>query len=92
MSKLDEILDNIGDICHEKYTGCTHTNRLADEWDYSYTDEVVNLLQDPRVKEHIKDLYLAYLYGLKAMLEDPSMNAKTPSERVDDVIDSVKEL
>ena len=92
MSKLDTILDDIGDICHERYTGCTHTNRLKDEWDYSYTNEVVHLLQDPRVKMLIKDFYLGYLYGIKAMLEDPSMNAKTPVERLNDVIETVKQL
>jgi len=43
-------------------------------------------------KKRTKELFLGHLYALQSMFEDPSMNAKTPSERTQDVIDRIKGL
>lgn len=37
-----------------------------------------------------KRIILGYLYALKAMLSDPSMNAMTPVQRLDDVINKIE--
>jgi hypothetical protein len=39
-----------------------------------------------------KNKVLAHLYALRAILADPSMNARTPEERVEDVIKEIESL
>lgn len=49
-NELEKVIQTLGDLCHEKYTGCQKTDRPVNEWDYCYTDEVINMLDDPRVR------------------------------------------
>lgn len=51
----DELLDKIGDICHERYLGTSKREDRYDEWQYSYETEVIFLLQDPRIKQAIAE-------------------------------------
>jgi len=53
-------------------------------------DTIDSLMEDG--KKRTKELFLGYLYALQSMFEDPSMNAKTPPERTQGVIDKVKDL
>lgn len=56
---LDSLIEALGDICHESYTGCQKTE--SDEWEYCYKDEAINLLSKPEAKaaiaQHIAEAY-----------------------------------
>ena len=54
-SRIKELIEVMGDICHESYTGCTATPEPHD-WDYSYKNEVINLLADPRITERLTNI------------------------------------
>jgi hypothetical protein len=56
---FSSVIQEIGDVCHESYTGCQKTDRLVKEYDYCYTDEIINLLDNPRVKAAISRHYIA---------------------------------
>jgi hypothetical protein len=56
---FSSVIQEIGDVCHESYTGCQKTDRLIKEYDYCYTDEIINLLDNPRVKAAISRHYIA---------------------------------
>jgi hypothetical protein len=47
---LAELLDKMGDICHEHYLG-TGKKTAHDDWEYCYDTEVVFMLQDERIKQ-----------------------------------------
>lgn len=56
---LESLIQVLGDICHQKYMGCTksrNTGVTDYDWDYSYTDEVVNMLAHPEAKAAIEAL------------------------------------
>lgn len=69
MSKtVEEILEQIGEVAHEKYLGCSQTLHTESGFEYSYSDEVVNILQDPRVTEAINQLLIeAKIEELKSL-------------------------
>lgn len=46
---IRKLTQAIGDFCHQKYMGCQksrNTGVTNYDWDYSYTDEVVNMVGD----------------------------------------------
>jgi hypothetical protein len=46
---MEELAQKIGDYCHTKYMGSTKsrdTGVTSYDWDYSYTDEVVNMVEE----------------------------------------------
>lgn len=67
--KIDEILDNIGDIAHEHYLG-TGKKVSGDDsgWEYCYDTEVVFILDDVRIKQLI--LALIKEETVKARVEE----------------------
>ena len=48
--KVEELLDKIGDICHEQYLGC---EQVDGQYYYSYKNEVVNMLDNQEVRQLI---------------------------------------
>ena len=52
-------------------------------------DTIDSLMADG--KRRTQELFLGHLWALKAMFDDPSMNAMTPSERVESLIQAIKE-
>jgi hypothetical protein len=49
--EIDALIDKMGDIAHESYLGCTGNFQAPDGFEYSYSNEVINLLADDRVKK-----------------------------------------
>lgn len=47
--KASALAQKIGDYCHQQYMGCTksrNTGETAYDWDYSYTSEVINMVEE----------------------------------------------
>lgn len=61
---LDALIQRLGDICHEQYMGCVKardTGNTNVDFDYCYTDEVVNMLDRPEAREAIRQHIAAEL-------------------------------
>lgn len=48
---IDELIQKLGDICHESYLGCDQNKEAPDGYEYSYSNEVINLLDTPEVRQ-----------------------------------------
>lgn len=54
---LDKLIQSLGDLCHERYTGCVkerNTGITEQDFDYCYTSEVINMLDTPEAKKLLK--------------------------------------
>lgn len=51
-TNLDEAIEQLGNICHQSYTGCV---KDTDDWEYCYKNEVINLLDTPEARKVIHD-------------------------------------
>lgn len=47
---LDGLIQELGDIAHKKYLGC---HNEVGTWHYSYSDEVINILDTQEAREAI---------------------------------------
>lgn len=53
LDDLNQLIQQLGDICHEQYMGCQKVRETGNndkDYDYCYTDEVVNMLARPECK------------------------------------------
>ncbi len=55
---IEEIVQKLGDICHQYYLGCTQT---PDGYEYAYSNEVINLLSTPEATQAITQAMLDVL-------------------------------
>ena len=49
----DELIEQLGDICHKYYLGCNQNKATIDGYEYAYDNEVINLLSMPEAKQAI---------------------------------------
>lgn len=49
----EELIQKLGDLCHESYLGCEPINPENNKYSYGYKSEVIWLLDTPRGKELI---------------------------------------
>lgn len=53
--ELNKLIADLGDLCHESYLGCAQNKAAPDGYEYSYSNEVVNLLDTPEARKLIQD-------------------------------------
>lgn len=57
-AQIDSLIEELGDICHVHYLGCSQNSEAPDGFEYSYDNEVINLLGTPEVKAKLQLLVL----------------------------------
>lgn len=49
----DQLIQQLGDLCHEHYLGCAQNKSAPDGSEYSYDTEVICMLETPEAKQLI---------------------------------------
>jgi len=57
MSWKKELIQELGDLCHESYLGHNTINAALGEYEYCYKGEVINLLDTPEAKAIISKYF-----------------------------------
>lgn len=52
---IEDLIQELGDICHQHYLGCFSNKEAPDGYEYNYDTEVIAMLESPEARKYLQE-------------------------------------